>query len=118
MQDLTNSRLSLPIMLLGVAAVAAGINLVELVCSFGFPLAFTKILTSLGLSSWQHYFYILVYIIFYMLDDFLVFLIAVWTLRVTKVSQKYLKVITLVSAILLLIMGLAILIRPSLLTFS
>ena len=46
MQKLTTAEMSLPITLLGVAVVGAGINMVELVCSFGFPLVFTKILTS------------------------------------------------------------------------
>ncbi|HLD28455.1 MAG TPA: hypothetical protein VJB67_02485 [Patescibacteria group bacterium] len=115
MSRLTTIKMSLPLMLLGVALVAIGINTVELFCSFGFPLAYTKILTSYDLSPWSHYFYILVYVIFYMIDDFIIFMIAVATLRITKVSDKYLKAVSLISGIVLLILGILMLFRPDLL---
>lgn len=118
MTHILTSRLSLPLMLLGVAFVAAGINMVELVCSFGFPLAFTKMLSSLNLSTASYYFYLFVYILFYMLDDFIVFLLAVFTLRTIKTPEKYLKPIKLISGLVLLLLGLIMLLRPELLSFA
>lgn len=118
MQHILKSGLSLPLTLLGVALVAAGINMLELVCSFGFPLAFTKALTASGIPRPHYYFYIFVYVFFYMLDDFLIFLVAVWTLKITGVSEKYLKAIKLISGIVLLILGLIMLFRPELLSFT
>ena len=116
MQKIISAKMSLPLTILGVAGVAAGINMVELVCSFGFPLIFTEILTSRELPTFSYYSYLLVYVLFYMLDDFIIFMIAVWTLRVTQASEKYLKVIKLISGILLLLLGLIILIKPEILT--
>lgn len=118
MEKTIKSEAPLSLILLGVAGVAAGVNMVELVCSFGFPLAFTKILASFQLSNLSYYSYLLVYILFYMLDDFLIFIFAVYTLRITQISQKYLKVITLISGILLLLLGLIILIKPEILMFG
>jgi len=118
MDYLTKAEISTPLLLLGVSIVAVGINTVELICSFGFPLAFTKALTSMGLSSLSYYFYLIIYVIFYMIDDFIIFLIAVFTLRVTGVSDKYLKFIKLISGVLLLIMAIILLFKPSLLTFN
>lgn len=115
MSKLTRFEMSLPLTLLGIAVVAAGINTVELACSLGFPLAFTKVLTSMNLSVWSYYFYLLVYITFYMLDDFIIFLIAVATLRITGVSDKYLRAIKLVSGVVLLLLGLLMLFRPGIL---
>ncbi len=114
-QDISQAKTSLPLMLLGVAVVAAGINLVELVCSLGFPLVFTKMLTSFNLSISSYYSYLLIYILFYMIDDLIIFALAIWTLRITQVSKKYLRVIKLVSGIVLLILGLIILFKPELL---
>ena len=115
MERLSSKEIFLPTALLGIAVVAAGVNMVELCCSFGFPLVFTKILTSWNLSSLSYYFYILIYILFYMLDDFIIFLVAILTLRITSVSQRYLKTIKLISGILLLLLGLIMLIKPSIL---
>lgn len=118
MQKLTAAEVAIPVVLAGVAVVAAGINLVELVCSFGFPLAFTQILTNIGLPTPSYYLYILIYVIFYMIDDFLIFLIAVFTLRITGVSQKYLKAVKLISGIFLLILGFVMIFYPELLTLG
>jgi len=115
MKKIVSGSSSLPLLLLGVVAVAAGVNSVELVCSFGFPLAFTNILSDLNLSVFSRYTYILIYIIFYMLDDFIVFLIAVFSLKITGVSQKYLKFVKLVSAIVLLALGIIMIFNPGLL---
>ncbi len=118
MSQLTKAEMSLGLTLIGVVIVAIGVNLVELACSFGFPLAYTKILTSYNLPTAQYYGYLLVYVLFYMIDDFLIFLIAVITLKVTKASDKYLKIIKLISGIVLLIMGLLMLFKPELLTLA
>ena len=118
MQYYATTPMSTFLMLLGVAGVAVGINTVELVCSFGFPLAFTKALTDMGMSTGSYYFYLILYIMFYMLDDFIIFLIAVITLRVTGISDKYLKFVMLISGIMLLILGIVMLFKPSLLAFN
>ncbi|MBU1046110.1 hypothetical protein KJ616_03270 [Patescibacteria group bacterium] len=115
MKKIVASNGSLPVLLLGVVAVAAGVNSVELVCSFGFPLAFTNVLSDLNLSIFSRYIYILIYILFYMLDDFIIFLIAVFTLKITGVSQKYLKTVKLISAIVLLALGVIMILNPGLL---
>ena len=116
-EKLSTGQVSLPLALLGIAIVAAGINMVELFCSLGLPVAFTKILTSYNLSSFSYYFYILIYVVFYMIDDFLIFLIAVFTLRITRTSDKYLRAIKLISGLLLLALGILMIFRPEILSF-
>lgn len=118
METLSKRETSLSITILGTVIVAAGVNMVELCCSFGFPLVFTKILTGFNLPTPSYYFYLLIYILFYMIDDFIIFIIAVLTLRITQASQKYLKAIKLISGILLLLLGLTILVRPEILMFG
>ena len=115
LRELTKKEISTIVLLLGVIVIAIGVNSVELICSFGFPVAFTKILTNMNLTGLSYYFYLLIYIIFYMIDDFLIFLFAVITLRITGVSEKYLKYIKLISAFVLFILGLVLLIKPDLL---
>jgi thiol-disulfide isomerase/thioredoxin len=117
MQEISQAKTSLPLMLLGVVVVAVGINTVELVCSLGFPLVFAKMLTTYKLSTTSYYSYLLLYVLFYMIDDLIIFALAIWTLRITQVSEKYLKAIKLVSGIVLLFLGLMLLFRPEILMF-
>ena len=53
----------------GIIALAFVVNLVELICSAGLPAVYTQVLAINELPGWQHYFYILLYIFFFMLDD-------------------------------------------------
>lgn len=113
---MTQAEMSLPLALAGIALVAAGVNLIELFCSIGLPLAYTRLLSAYGLPAWQYYFYLLVYVIFYMLDDFIIFMLAVITLRITKIGDKYLKAVKLISGIILLVLGLLFIFYPEFLT--
>lgn len=115
MQSILNSKMPLISILIGVSVVAAGINLIELVCSFGLPVAFTKILTSLDLSQASYYFYLLIYVFFYMLDDLIIFLIAAFTFNLTQESEKYLKIVKLISGLLLVFLGIIMIFFPDLL---
>lgn len=114
-REIIHSEKSIFLVIGGVIFVAAGINTIELVCSIGFPLAFAKILTSYNLSSTAHYFYLLIYDIFYMLDDIIIFLIAVFTFNLTKGSEKFVKVAKLISGILLILLGIIIMFFPEVL---
>jgi len=118
MQKFSATDMPLPLALLGISIVAAGVNMIELACSFGLPLVFTKILTSWSLPKASYYFYLLVYILFYMIDDFIIFLIAVYTFKMTQASTKYLKAATLISGLILLVLGILMLINPSILILS
>jgi len=53
-----------------------------------------------------------------MLDDLIVFLIAVFTLKAVKASDKYLQAIKLISAIILLVLGLLMIFAPQILFFG
>lgn len=79
------------IALVGVAVLAFSVNLIELLCSAGLPVIFTQMLAMNDLSTAQHYFYILLYIFFFMLDDLLVFIISMVTLEAFGITTKYTK---------------------------
>ncbi|MDD3032532.1 MAG: hypothetical protein PHF88_01035 [Candidatus Pacebacteria bacterium] len=114
-QEIVNSEKSIFFIIGGVIFIAVGVNSIELVCSFGLPVAFTKILTSYNLSSLSYYFYLLIYDIFYMLDDFVIFLIAVFTFNLAQESEKYIKAAKFISGVLLIVLGIVIIFFPDLL---
>lgn len=98
--------------LIGVALLAASVNLIELACSLGFPMIFTEILSLNEIDGIMRIVYLLIYIFFYMIDDMLVFTISMITLQATGITNKYNKLCTLVSAIIMIIMGLLLLLKP------
>jgi len=102
----------------GIILLAISVNLIELLCSAGLPVVFTQILALNELSSIDHYLYILLYIIFFMIDDMIVFIIAMLTLKLTGISTKYGKISHLIGGILMIIIGLLLIFNPGLLMFN
>lgn len=102
----------------GIILLAFAVNLVELVCSAGLPAIYTQILSISNLSPGQHYSYILIYIFFFMLDDLVVFAIAMITLHAVGIQSKYARLSRLVGGILMLIIGGLLLFKPEILMFG
>jgi len=102
----------------GIILLAAAVNLVELVCSAGFPAVYTNILTLSNLSPISYYLYILLYIFIFMLDDILIFIIAMVTLKATGITAKYTRVSFLIGGILMLVLGILLLFKPAWLMFG
>ena len=98
--------------LMGISILAVSVNLIELACSLGFPMIFTEILTINHVEGIVRILYLLIYIFFYMIDDLFVFTISMITLEATGITNKYNKLCTLVSAIIMIIMGLLLLLKP------
>ena len=73
---------------------------------------FTEILTINHINGAVRIIYLLIYIIFYMIDDMAVFTISMLTLEATGITNKYNKLCTLVSAIIMIIMGILLLFKP------
>jgi len=113
----TNEK-SFLLAILGVITLAISVNFVELACSAGLPLIFTQILALNDLSTLQYSFYIILYILFYLIDDLVIFFIAMTTLKITGITNKYNKYSHLIGGILMLIIGLLMIFRPDILMFN
>ncbi len=102
----------------GIIVLAFMVNLVELVCSAGLPAIYTQVLALNELAKWQYYLYILLYIFFFMIDDILVFFVAMVTLQMTGVTTKYAKYSRLIGGVAMLLIGLLLIFKPELLMFG
>ena len=102
----------------GIIIIAFAVNLVELVCSAGLPAIYTNILTMSGIPTWQYYAYLLLYIFIFMLDDLIIFVIAMATMHITGLSSKYSRYSNLIGGILMLILGAILILKPELLMFG
>ena len=112
MQKIIESK-SIIFSILGIILLAASVNLIELACSLGFPLIFTELLSINNITGLTKIIYLIIYIIFYMLDDIVVFSISMFTLEATGITNKYNKLCTLISSIIMIIMGVLLLFKPS-----
>ncbi|MFH1588098.1 MAG: hypothetical protein ABIA76_02035 [Candidatus Diapherotrites archaeon] len=116
-QELVNAEI-VPATIIGIIVLAFSVNLIEFVCSAGIPAVFTKILAANNLSTIEYYGYILLYDIFFMLDDFIIFMIAAMTLQFVDVSSKYVKIAGLIGGIVLILLGILLIFFPQFLVFA
>lgn len=104
--------------MIGVLLLAIAVNLVELVCSAGIPAVYTQVLALAAIPVWQHYGYLLLYNVIYMLDDIVMFSVAVLTLQVSGIGVRYARANRLVGAVVLAVIGLMLLFKPQWLAFG
>jgi len=107
-----------PAMILGVAILAFSVNMIELICTAGLPAVFTQILAFNDVSNLARYFYMLLFIIMYMIDDLIIFTIAVYTLHATGLTKKYARFTLIFGGVLMYALGMLLIFAPELLTFS
>lgn len=104
--------------LIGIILLAASVNLIELLCSLGLPVIFTEILSLNNLNKIEKGTYILIYILFFLIDDIIIFLIAVFSSKVTAISNKYTKYSHLIGGLIMIIIGILMLVKPEWLMFN
>ena len=106
---------SIPSMIAGTVILAIAANTYELLCTAGFPMVFTRILTLHKLTSAQYYLYLLLYNIIYVVPLFIIVLIFSVTLGAKKLSEWQGRKLKLLSGLMMLLLGLVLIIKPALL---
>ena len=109
---------SLLLAISGVILLAISVNVIELACSAGLPLVFTQLLAINEVSAFESFIYTLIYIFFFLMDDIIVFAIAMYTTNIKAISTKYNKYSHLIGGIIMLIIGVLLLVKPEWLMFN
>ena len=112
------SEKSLLLASVGIITLAISVNIVELACSAGLPVLFTNILAINKVSAVMSNFYMLLYILFFMLDDLIVFIVAMITLKVTGMTTKYTKYTHLIGGLIMLLIGVLLIFKPEWIMFN
>lgn len=99
--------------LAGVVVLAGLVNIVELVCTAGFPALYTQILALQQLPVWKYYAYLALYNAAYIFDDALMVASAVVTLSHTKLQERAGRWLKLVSGLVMVGLGALLLFRPA-----
>jgi len=98
---------------LAVLGIAFSVNIIEFACSVGIAQSFTKILELNELNFVLRQWYIFIYSLFYMADDFLIFGLAIFGYqKFTTVGTKYSHLSSLIGGILMIILGILLIFHP------
>jgi len=103
---------SLPTMLAATVFLAVAANFYELLCTAGFPMVYTRLLTLSGLTTSQHYLYLALYNAIYVVPLVLIVLAFVRTMGARKLSEREGRLLKLLSGIMMLELGALLMIAP------
>lgn len=90
-------------------------NSYELLCTAGFPMVYTRILTLRSLTFEGYYSYLLLYNLIYILPLLLIVVLFTIKLGSKKLSEQEGRVLKLLSGVMMLLLGLLLLVSPQLL---
>lgn len=96
---------SLTAAVIGAVVLAVLVQLVELLCTSGFPALYTRILTLHQLHGWSYYAYLGLYNLAYMFDDVLVLSVGVITLSQRRLQEREGRWLKLLSGITMIGLG-------------
>jgi thiol-disulfide isomerase/thioredoxin len=88
----------------GIIALAFAVNSIEFVCSAAVPAIYTHVLSLASLTTLQYYGYILLYVLFFMLDDAIIFGSAAIAMT-SSLGARYTKYFRPIGATILIILG-------------
>lgn len=98
--------------LTAVAVLAVMVNLIELLCTAGFPAIYTAVLVQHDLSLPAHYAYLGLYILGYIVDDSLMVAAAVIALSSRKLTERAGRWLKLLSGAVMLALGGIMILHP------
>lgn len=100
--------------LIGATVVlAAGVSLVEFSCTAGFPVLWTNLLISQQVTAVTFGALLLLYMLIYQLDELGIFLVAVFTLRASKLEEKQGRILKLIGGVLMVTLAVVMVVNPT-----
>lgn len=99
--------------MIGAVLLAILVQLVELMCTSGFPALYIRILTLKNLDSLSYYGYLLLYNLAYMFDDVIVLTIGILTLSQKRLQEKEGRWLKLISGLVMVGLGVYLIVIPS-----
>ncbi|MCK9531550.1 MAG: hypothetical protein M0R77_13460 [Gammaproteobacteria bacterium] len=103
---------SWPVMLTGAVTLAIVANSYEALCTAGFPMVYTRLLTLQDLPTSGYYLYLAFYNLVYIVPLVAIVLAYVYTLGSRKLSEAEGRVLKLVSGVMMLGLGTVLLVAP------
>lgn len=107
---------SLVSILVGTAVLAIAANAYELLCTAGFPMVFTRILTLNNLSTMSYYLYLILYNSIYVIPLSIIVVIFTVTLGKKNLTEWQGRIMKLISGTMMLGLGGVLILNPAILS--
>jgi len=102
-------------LILGSFVLAFTVNIYELICTVGFPIIYTEILSSYNLPMIIHILYLILYNVIYVIPLAAIVLAFAFALGGRRLTEYQARVLKLVSGWLILVLALTVLLNPAML---
>jgi hypothetical protein len=106
---------TMPALIAGTIVLAISANAYELLCTAGFPMVYTRVLTLNKLSVFQYYQYLVLYNIVYVVPLAVIVAVITVTLGAKKLTEWQGRQLKLVSGLMMLSLGTVLIVNPALL---
>jgi cytochrome c biogenesis protein CcdA/glutaredoxin len=104
---------ALAVTIAGTVALAVAVSLLETPCTAGLPLLWTTMLAEQDVAPLQALGLFAAYMLVFLLDELVVFVLAVVTLRATKVQERHGRALKLVAGSVLICLAVTMLLAPT-----
>ena len=94
--------------------LSAGVSLVEFSCTAAFPVIWSNILAAHNVKGVEFALHLLLYMLLYQLDEIIIFLVVVVTMKSKKMEEKHGQVLKLFSGCLMIVLSAVMIISPAL----
>jgi hypothetical protein len=103
---------SFPAMLGATVVLGTAANFYELLCTAGFPMVYTRVLTLHGLPASAHYLYLALYNLIYVVPLLVIVLAVTFATGRRQLSEREGRLLKLMSGLMMLGLGLVLLLAP------
>jgi cytochrome c biogenesis protein CcdA/glutaredoxin len=113
-RGLINDKQSLPALILATVVMAAGIALIELPCTAGFPVLWSSLVAAHDIE-WPYFLLLLgLYLLIYLGIELVIFITALITFRIDRFEERHGRLLKLIGGLIMLALALVLLIQPEL----
>ena len=94
--------------------LSAGVSLVEFSCTAAFPVIWSNILSAHGIGKLEFALHLLLYMLLYQIDELIIFLVVVVTMKSKRMEEKHGQVLKLFSGCLMVALSIVMIAKPAL----
>ena len=105
---------SLGALMAATVGLGLGVSLIEFSCTAGFPVLWANLVAAQNVTPLTFALLLLLYMVIYQIDEFGIFMVAVVTLRASKLEEKHGRILKLIGGTLMLTLSVVMLVNPAL----